>query len=404
MILRKALLPRTRKKERSEFIRSSLISSSLASERIAAWSGSDDRGRPFAVTFHLTWQHTDCPVTGWYNQQIQSSTKFRSIEHCRNLEGPFYHEFLLLKLIDGAVCRVERVGDGSRADALRYIGCPAHDLIQWLSSPDYEVFSAKSPSERIAEINLGQEFDILDVLAVCYSMQNTKKCCRYTLQRYNCYFLCLTVLVVLTRRVASWETRIDPDRWASCLDSVLEDLRNLSPEDLRKHPILAVCAHLEPENPQRAQFVFEFLRSHLGIQAWGFKQCMEAINLMLWQANREFALRSAVAESIKGVPNTFQDPGFYSQQLNRAISSSIEDSNLAITSSGILGQEYLIIYAEEIATVLNKAQNVYRNLWRMRRVEHPISFSKFALNTLLSTLAGVPFALSPANAYKDSSF
>ncbi|KAG8704922.1 hypothetical protein FRC09_003250 [Ceratobasidium sp. 395] len=356
------------------------------------------------MKFHLAWRHKDCPVMGWYHQQVQSSTKFWSIEHCRNIEGPFYHEFLLLKLTDGNVCRVERVGDGSRADAVRYIGCPAHDLIQWFSSPDYEIFSAKSPSERLAEVNLGQEFDILDVLAICYSIQNTKRCCRYTLQRYNCYFLCLTVLVVLTRRVASWETRINLDGWDSCLDSMLEDLRNLSPEDSRKHPILAICAHPEPESPQRAQFVFSFLQSHLRAQAGGFKQCREAVKLMLWQANREFALRSVVAESIKGVPDTFRDPGYCSQQLKRAISSSIEDSNLAISSSGTLGQDYSKIYAEEIATVLNKVQNIYRNLWRMWQIEHPISFSKFALNRLLGTLAAMPFPLSPANTYKDSSF
>ncbi|KAG8695112.1 hypothetical protein FRC09_009392 [Ceratobasidium sp. 395] len=120
MAARRSLWPRSQRKERSAFIGNSLTSSRLVSERILAWSGSSDRGRLFAMRFHSQWGHEICPVMGWYNQQRRSSTTFQSIEHCRTLEGPFYHEFLLLKLTDGAVCRVERTGEGSRAGAIRY--------------------------------------------------------------------------------------------------------------------------------------------------------------------------------------------------------------------------------------------------------------------------------------------
>ncbi|KAG8741528.1 hypothetical protein FRC12_015635 [Ceratobasidium sp. 428] len=165
---------------------------------------------------------------GWYSRQLKSSVKFQSIEHRRNLEGPFYHEFLLLNLTDGAVCKVERTGEGSRTSAIRSIGCTARDLIQWLSKDDSQLHSIKAASQRIAEIDLGREFDVMDVLAICYSIQNTGACRIYTLQRYNCYFLCLTVLSTLTRRVASWETNINPAQWNLALKTILDPVASLN--------------------------------------------------------------------------------------------------------------------------------------------------------------------------------
>ncbi|KAG8692318.1 hypothetical protein FRC08_009859, partial [Ceratobasidium sp. 394] len=197
---------------------------------------------------------------GWYDQQCKSSTRFRSIEHRRNVDGPFFHEFLLLKLMDGAICRVERMGEGSRTDAIRLTGCTAHDLIQWFIESDYDKFSEKCPSMLIAKVDLCQDFDILDVLAICYSIQNTKACRAYTLQRYNCYFLCLTVIAMLTRRVASWETMVTSDDWNSCISSSLDQLSNLSLDDSKKHSIMRLCALLEPDNPQPARFILDALR------------------------------------------------------------------------------------------------------------------------------------------------
>ncbi|KAG9085684.1 hypothetical protein FS749_004231 [Ceratobasidium sp. UAMH 11750] len=184
------------------------------------WSGLNKRGRLFVMEFDEWWQGKDCPVMDWYEQQRQTSTRFQLIEHRKNLDGPFYHEFLLLKLTDGAVCRVERTGEGSRADALRYTGCTSNDLIQWFSEDDYAKFSDTMPSNLVAEIDLQQEFDILDVLAVCYSIQNTEACSVYTLQRYNCYFFCWTILAVLTRRL--WETVITSDAWDLAVNSAMD--------------------------------------------------------------------------------------------------------------------------------------------------------------------------------------
>ncbi|KAG8708288.1 hypothetical protein FRC09_001335 [Ceratobasidium sp. 395] len=176
------------------------------------------------MEFHSEWRHPDCSVMRWYDSQRATSTTFQSVEHRRDVNGPFFHEFLLFTLADGAICRVERVGEGSRSDAIREVGCTAHDLVQWFDAEDYAKLEAKHPSVLIAQIQFRRTFDILDVLAVCYTIQKTKTCNTYTLQRYNCYFLCLTVLAMLTRQMANWEQVWDADitkeSWRSASDKM----------------------------------------------------------------------------------------------------------------------------------------------------------------------------------------
>ncbi|KAG8689621.1 hypothetical protein FRC09_012345 [Ceratobasidium sp. 395] len=204
------------------------------------------------MKFHKEWQHDDCPVMRWYKQQTPSSTHFRSIEHRRSTDGPFFHEYLMLMLTDGAVCRVERMGDGSRADALR--------------TEDFAAFKATGTSEVIAEVEFPLEYDILDVLAVCYTIQNIKACRVYTLQRYNCYFLCLSVLAILTRRVANWETVLENSTWDSLLTTSLDNLPKLPPEESNKYLILRICALLNPESTQCTRSVINALREPLSSQ------------------------------------------------------------------------------------------------------------------------------------------
>ncbi|KAG8718797.1 hypothetical protein FRC09_012082 [Ceratobasidium sp. 395] len=397
MSLRETLFNRSKKRERNEFVGGSLTSSRIASEGILSLSGSGDRGRLFVMRFDSEWQQPGCSVMKWYNQQCKSSTKFRSIEHRRDAEGPFFHEFLLLKLTDGAICRVERTGEGSRADAIRYIGCMANDLVQWFSGPDYAAFSVKRPSERIAEVDLYQEFDILDVIAVCYSIQKITRCRAYTLQRYNCYFLCLTVLAVLTRRVAGWETKIKADEWDTSLDAMHKRWSSLSPDQVKEHGILAICSYLEPDNPRRAQFIFDILREHLGSQAEGFAQCNKAMRQALWRADWESVLRTELIDSLSDVPNLFTDTGYCSQQLKRAAETSVPDSQLAIMSSDtLLARNYYKVAAEEYARKMARTHQLCKTLQRLWHIEHPVSNSKLALAQMAGGLIATLLALKPS--------
>ncbi|KAG9077369.1 hypothetical protein FRC06_008954 [Ceratobasidium sp. 370] len=361
--------------ERDRFIGSSLASSGHLSERVLAWSQSNDRGRLFSMKFHVRWRHKDCPVMGWYDQQCKSSTRFQSIEHRRNVEGPFFHEFLLLKLTDGAVCRVERTGEGSRADAIRTIGCTAHDFIQWFTKSNYDQFSAKVPSVLIAEVDLCREFDILDVLAICYSIQNTKTCRVYTLQRYNCYFLCLTVLAMLTRRVASWETMVTSDEWDSCVSSLLDKLSNLSPDDSKKYLITHLCALLEPDNPQPGRFIFDALRVYLTSQAGALTSYSQAMSTTLWRTAWDSSLFDSLMTSLPpAVSAILEDESPCGTLIQRTIHTSHVDAVLEIRSDNVLASHYAKAVAKQIGLESVRILETYKKLSRMREMEQPVSF------------------------------
>ncbi|KAG9097704.1 hypothetical protein FRC07_010743, partial [Ceratobasidium sp. 392] len=349
------------------------------------------------MTFHQEWQHPECPVMDWYNQQRSSSTRFRSIEHRRSVQGPFYHEFLLLKLTDGSVCRIERVGDGSRTDAIRYIGCTAHDLIQHISKEEHEQQSAnRATSVLITEVDLCQEFDILDVLAICFSIQKTAVCRVYTLQRYNCYFLCLTVLSVFTRRVANWEKKITNAQWDSHLDSVLAELSQLSPDDSNLHVMLRVCGLLEPGNSQSARFIFDGLREHLMSQAGVLDSFDAVMESTLYRAGWDSALRSVLTDSLEiAALNIVGGDSYCAKQLQHALDTDFEDSESALQSSSTLVKRYRNVHREEMAKRFEKTINIYQDLRRMWQVEHPISVGKRLLVRALNPLGGMFFALAP---------
>ncbi|KAG8735350.1 hypothetical protein FRC10_010685 [Ceratobasidium sp. 414] len=319
----------------------------------------------------------DCPVAGWYEQQRTSSTRFQSIEHRRNTEAPFFHEFLLLKLTNGAMCRVERIGDGSRAGAIRHIGCTAYDLIQWFIKSDYDQVSAKDPSTLLAEVDLCREFDILDVLAVCYSVQNSKECCVYTLQRYNCYFLCLTVLTVLTRRVENWETTISTDDWDSFVSSLLDRLSNLSLEDSKEYMVLRLCALLEPNDLQPGRFILEGLRVHLASQAGALNNYTRAMSSTLWETAREPALHDVLLTLLEpAVPASLDGGSHCKTQFRHALQISSRDSELAIQSDSVLAKHYSKAVSKQIDLLVDKVIEICKKLRQMRNVEHPIPFGE----------------------------
>ncbi|KAG8714203.1 hypothetical protein FRC08_012234 [Ceratobasidium sp. 394] len=169
-------------------------------------ASSSGRRRRLKIKFHQGWADDECPVMAWYHQQCVSSTRFQTIEHRGSTEGPFYHEFLLLRLADGAVCRVGRTSDGPENRPIRCNGDAAYDCIQWFAREDET--AVVHASNLLNKLKLSQEYDIMDVLAICYSIQNNEACRVYTLQRYNCYFMCRTVMNVFKRWEANRRTSI----------------------------------------------------------------------------------------------------------------------------------------------------------------------------------------------------
>ncbi|KAG9084528.1 hypothetical protein FS749_005148 [Ceratobasidium sp. UAMH 11750] len=228
--LNDAVSKRRWRRRKRDFVASSLRSSSSLLERSSRWSPRTKRKGRLLINFESGWRNTSCNVEKWYQDQLknskrqQSTTHFVTIEHRRTLEAPFFHEFLLIPLADGSFYRIERTGIGSDIDAISSSGCVACDMIEWFPGDEYQQFITDKPSEEVHKLRFPTEFDILDVLAICYSIQQNKYARRYTLQRYNCYFFCSTILSVMARRIADWPSILASDLWDTLRQRTLNRL------------------------------------------------------------------------------------------------------------------------------------------------------------------------------------
>ncbi|KAG8728935.1 hypothetical protein FRC11_009907 [Ceratobasidium sp. 423] len=129
----------------------SFFLSSIPINSLLAWSlGNGGRGYVRVVfPFNLD----------WYKEQ--PSTKFNSFQH-RKEQGGFRHEFIVLKMADGSLCRVERTGDpDARTRALTLQGSAAYDLIQSYR-PDEIAKAHLDTSTIVADVHLPGELDLKD--------------------------------------------------------------------------------------------------------------------------------------------------------------------------------------------------------------------------------------------------
>ncbi|KAH7340524.1 hypothetical protein B0J17DRAFT_651691 [Rhizoctonia solani] len=188
-------------------------------------------------------------VKQWYQslQRDRVPTEFLSIAYMKDQGTNFEHEFLLVYLLPtdkdtpddySFVCRVERTGNGSRSQAL-FTGDYAHDTVQIFSKDAYTKFdlSYSCPAQCVLNIRFQQRLDLLRILELCYSMQESDTSARYTLLQFNCYFMCWMTLINLIRGVDKWEGRIGKDAWATIVTQQLPQLVDTwMLQDLRKLP------------------------------------------------------------------------------------------------------------------------------------------------------------------------
>ncbi|KAL5631905.1 hypothetical protein ACGC1H_000064 [Rhizoctonia solani] len=152
-----------------EFTRKSMmsfLSSGSSCNSSLAWSmGNGGKGRmvikfPFALE------------AGWYKEQ--SCTTFRTFQHRKERSG-FRHEFIVIQLSDGSVCRIKRMRDpDARFDALSLRGSVAHDMAQCFGSNGIQEACLES-SDTVAEVTLPCDFDIMDVLKICRAIHEGEK-------------------------------------------------------------------------------------------------------------------------------------------------------------------------------------------------------------------------------------
>ncbi|KAF8606235.1 hypothetical protein BDV93DRAFT_363852 [Ceratobasidium sp. AG-I] len=233
-----------------------------------------------AIRFPLGWDSKVGPVFVWYEQL--SCTKFLSIQHRKDREAPFYHEFLCAKLTDGSLCRFERFGDpGARTDALTEQGSVAYDVAEILPIEHLAVFD--SASDLLEEVRFPHEQDLMDVLEICYSIQQDWQTRTYTLQRYNCYFFCWCVLLLLTRKFALWEETLSDTIWDRTIQQLESDLSKAAPTD-QDSLVFLLCRWLVPNASHPEEDVIRALCDELSrTRASTLRSLCRRLKLTLWE-------------------------------------------------------------------------------------------------------------------------
>ncbi|KAL5635906.1 hypothetical protein ACGC1H_004641 [Rhizoctonia solani] len=212
-------------------------------------------------------------VKQWYQslQDGQLPTEFVSIAYMKDQGTNFEHEFLLIYLASkdepndySFVCRVERTGNGSRTQAL-FNGDYSHDTVQIFSRDAYTSFqrSYPCPVRCVLVIQFPQRLDLLRVLELCYSLQESDTSARYTLFQFNCYFMCWMILVNLVRGIDKWNNRLDTDTWGSIVRQRLPQLIDTWVVDNAPASSQCTCNHLPTSSHSASQTPSNSIAQHL---------------------------------------------------------------------------------------------------------------------------------------------
>jgi len=88
-------------------------------------------------------------------------------------------------------------------------GCQPHDTVQTVDSRLWR--ELEKTSDCIVEVYREGKpiIDLLFILSICFALRRDEQAKQYTLQRYTCYFLSWTVIMIAVRDAATWETRLD---------------------------------------------------------------------------------------------------------------------------------------------------------------------------------------------------
>ncbi|KAJ1301888.1 hypothetical protein OPQ81_000728 [Rhizoctonia solani] len=373
---------RDEQEKRKKYISSSLISSADLKRRLE--SSSTRKSRPMPMRFHRKWKDPDCKVIKWYHElgsdsnghpieslsepveepmddtmddiisdmfarwraereakyseqafakpNVESSSappvqddsgvskRFKIIERWRDVNPPFFHEYLLIHLLDGGVCRLERLGQGLELDAIRQLGCQAHDIIQWFPPGEYKPEKlSENPQELVIQVDLPREFDLLDVLEICYTVKKTKRSAPYTLQRFNCYFLCTTVLAILVRRTVEWSTLLRDNDWPAMLDRLVKHLQETKCEDNYAYLGLGLCDLVISGDSPR-EYLLERLRRELSGADWVLGNINREFSRTLWGEDLEMATKNALWPPVyHATTNSFYGDQMFPSKMRAAL-------------------------------------------------------------------------------------
>ncbi|KAG8745907.1 hypothetical protein FRC10_006711 [Ceratobasidium sp. 414] len=139
----------------------------------------------------------------WYNKRRY--LKVKTIQYRKEFHAPFRHEYLVVFLSDGSICRFDRRPDPNvPLDALRERGSEAYDTVEEITSSMLAGPSGEH-SECLATLAFKDELDLFFIFLVCYGIQSDPQAVRYTLLQFNCYFFSWTIILNIARNSVTWE-------------------------------------------------------------------------------------------------------------------------------------------------------------------------------------------------------
>ncbi|KAG8681026.1 hypothetical protein FRC11_001672 [Ceratobasidium sp. 423] len=338
---------------------------------------------------------------GWYEQQTESSTKFTLIEHRKELKAPFYHEYLLIHLDDGAICRLERMGEGSRKDAIRRVGCTAHDIIQWFPKSKYcNDPLSKEPSELVVRIEFPREFDLLDILAICFSVQNVEISSAYTLQRYNCYFLCSTVLGILARRTAAWEAAITQDNWGGIVDNALHKLQTMEYTDVYEYLGFGICSLVNPDTPEPCKFILYSLSVFL--RTTSIRNLNQDLSDTLWYRDLEPKAHAGLSSDIsRAAERALRGTEPCATRMKQLLRNEMDLEPRAVIMKPEFQQTVAYSYVHGMRKAWRTSAQTAASTYAMQRLEDPTPFGRRVFSRFFGGIKGASDFLRGGRGWDD---
>ncbi|CEL57180.1 hypothetical protein RSOLAG1IB_08413 [Rhizoctonia solani AG-1 IB] len=144
------------------------------------------------------------PLYDWYRLHPQG---IRSMQHRKEVQAPFYHEYVTFSLDDGSCFRIDRrqlPNEQSPIECTEDQGVEAYDTIEQIRSLDDSMYN---PSICLIHLDFAKA-----KVGTPHLFQILRAICKhpvarvYTIQRYNCYFYAHTIILLFLN-------------WASCWDS-----------------------------------------------------------------------------------------------------------------------------------------------------------------------------------------
>jgi hypothetical protein len=177
----------------------SLITSA---NKLGQFSGSKGHSSgPQRIDYSAGWRSGS--IEEWYMKQ--PSTKFTELHYRKDRQG-WKHEYIVVELDNGTVCRFDRRGRKENwADGLTVEGLDAVDTAHVIKKDDAVYYpEIINESDVILRMHFPDGQDILTILGVCCGIQQDRETGGYSLLRYNCYFFSWMIITALARRTVDW--------------------------------------------------------------------------------------------------------------------------------------------------------------------------------------------------------